>query len=357
MNTRQRMKSIPVVVSIFFVFLLMPLAVQAQSSDVQALLDRINRLEADLNNVQRKVYQGQDVPAPSSLTSGNSAIVEGGEAAALLSSRLDVLEEEQRQVTGRLEEANFKMDQMASRLDKLVLDIDFRLTEIERRQTGISGNNNLAVSQSDQSPISMNTQNTERPNSNAALQTVENTGQATSSLSSDLPKGSKVLGTLRVPSDTATVSDPASANTQPSESVAAISQQPEVNKSPAEQYNHAISLIRKDDYAAAESAFATFLEKNKDHALAGNAQYWLGESFYVRGDFANAASAFLNGYQVYPDNSKAADNLLKLAMTLGRMDQKEEACVTFQQLDKQFTNLAQRLKRVEAREKKKFGCQ
>lgn len=356
MNGRKKLRSYTLVASVFCALAFAIPTVQAQSSDVQALLDRINRLEADLNNVQRKVYQGQDVPAPTSIVSGNTAIVTGGEGAALLSSRLDVLEEEQRRVTGSLEEVDFNLGKLGSRLDKLILDIDFRLTEIERRQSGLSGNDSLAVNQSDRTPLSVNAQNNESAPSNTQQQRTEEALQSTSSSSSQLAKGSKVLGTLRVPAGSTEPVDLRAANNDASETVAAVSGQPEVTRSPAEQYNHAIALIRNDDYTAAEKAFSEFLEKNKEHALAGNAQYWLGESFYVRGDFANAASAFLNGYQVYPDNTKAADNLLKLAMTLGRMDQKEEACATFHQLDKQFPNLAARLERVEDREKKKFGC-
>ena len=77
----------------------------------------------------------------------------------------------------------------------------------------------------------------------------------------------------------------------------------------------------------------------------------------MRGDYPNAASAFLNGYQQYPKSSKASDNLLKLAMTLGRMDQVAEACATFQQLEKQFSNIPARLKRISDREKSRFKCQ
>ena len=51
--------------------------------------------------------------------------------------------------------------------------------------------------------------------------------------------------------------------------------------------------------------------------LAGNAQYWLGETYYVRKDYKNAAAAFAEGYQKYPKGPKAADDLLKLGMSLG----------------------------------------
>jgi tol-pal system protein YbgF len=303
----------------------------AQSSDVQALLDRINRLEADLNNVQRKVFQGQDVPAPN-LGGGSSGSVGGSEGAAILSARIDGIEDEQRRLTGTNEEVNFQIGQLKSRLDKLVLDVDFRLTEIERRL------NSGAVVGGQQT---------------GAVASSVNAGNEPTA-TGDLPKGSKVLGTLKVNPD-GTV---AGATTAPATPAATATQTATLNSAgtPAEQYNAAITMLRNDDFTGAETAFAAFLQENGEHSLAGNAQFWLGQTFYVRGDYPNAASAFLNGYQNYPKNTKAADNLLKLAMTLGRMEQLEEACATFQQLEKQFANMPNRIKRLAAREKTNFKC-
>ncbi|MBL4740762.1 MAG: tol-pal system protein YbgF [Sneathiella sp.] len=313
----------------------------AQSSEVQALLDRINRLEADLNNVQRKVFQGQNVPAPK-FNSGSGSVAGGSEAAALLSSRLDTLEEEQRSATGSTEEITFKVDQISSRLNKLVLDVDFRLTEIEQRLKGnVPLNEGLVGTPTD---------------NRSSLAGVPNNGQlATSpagstSQGNSLPTGTRLLGTIRVPEGAQNSGQQAVGN------IANVQESATIQVNPEDQYNRAISLIRTDDYAGAEQAFSSFLENNKDHTLSGNAQYWLGETHYVRGDYPNAASAFLKGYQEYPNSSKAADNLLKLAMTLGRMDQRQEACVTFQQMDKQFSKLPSRLKRISNSEKKKFEC-
>lgn len=309
--------------------------VQAQSSDVQALLDRMNRLEADLNSVQRKVFQGQSVPAPS--TSG-SPVVGGSEAAALLSARIDALEQEQRRITGASEEINFKLDQMRSRLDKLVLDVDFRLTEIERRL----GSAGTQETENGAAPQVLSSPSTTAPADNQVnTAAVAEGGQ--------LPEGTKLLGTLRANPDGDAIATAPAAVADPSAAAMA-------NLAPEEQYNLAMGLIRKDDYAGAEQAFTNFLGQNSEHALAGNAQYWLGETFYVRGDYNNAASAFLNGYQNYPKSSKAADNLLKLGMTLGRMEQNEQACATFQQLSKQFKILPSRLEQIAAREKQKFNC-
>ena len=59
------------------------------------------------------------------------------------------------------------------------------------------------------------------------------------------------------------------------------------------------------------------------HKLAGNAQYWLGETHYVRRDYKAAATAFLNGYTTFENSPKAPDSLLKLGMTLVVMGEKE----------------------------------
>ena len=54
------------------------------------------------------------------------------------------------------------------------------------------------------------------------------------------------------------------------------------------------------DYETAEFALKEFIQKNKDHDLAGNAQYWYGETFRIRQLYSDAATAYLDGYQNYP---------------------------------------------------------
>ena len=90
--------------------------------------------------------------------------------------------------------------------------------------------------------------------------------------------------------------------------------------------------------------------------LAGNAQYWLGESFYARGKYAEAAAAFADGYKRYPRGPKAADGLLKLGMSLARANQKHNACIALMQLDHDFPHPGSAIKDRSAQEKKRLGC-
>ncbi len=126
--------------------------------------------------------------------------------------------------------------------------------------------------------------------------------------------------------------------------------------SPSSQYNAAFGLLRRADYPAAEDALRNFIQQYPTNPLAGNAQYWLGESFYVRGKYADAAAAFAEGYKRYPRGPKAADGLLKLGMSLARADQKHNACIALMQLDHEFPHPGSAIKDRSAQEKKRLGC-
>src|SRR5206468_11919661 len=92
--------------------------------------------------------------------------------------------------------------------------------------------------------------------------------------------------------------------------------------SASDQYNFAFGLLKQFDYSAAEEALKNFIRRYPDDPLTGSAQYWLGETYYARSNYAEAATAFAEGYKRYPKGSKAADNLLKLGMSLARANQK-----------------------------------
>ena len=114
------------------------------------------------------------------------------------------------------------------------------------------------------------------------------------------------------------------------------------------------SLLRRQ-FGDAEVGFRGFLEQHRDHSLAGNAQYWLGETYYVQGDYKQAAQAFLSGYRDFPKSRKAADSLLKLGLSLNRLGQKEQACAAYMQVGSQFPKAAEAKKRAQS-EIKRAGC-
>jgi tol-pal system protein YbgF len=114
--------------------------------------------------------------------------------------------------------------------------------------------------------------------------------------------------------------------------------------------------LKQADYPAAEEALKSFVRQHSNDSLAASAQYWLGETYYARGNYAEAASVFAEGYKRYPKGAKAADDLLKLGMSLARANEKQKACVAFAQLDHEFPNPGSTIKDRAKDEKKKNGC-
>ncbi|MGQ0456249.1 MAG: tol-pal system protein YbgF [Hyphomicrobium sp.] len=125
---------------------------------------------------------------------------------------------------------------------------------------------------------------------------------------------------------------------------------------PKQLYETAYGYLLQRDYGAAEAAFDDFLKRFPSDSLSGNAQYWLGESHFVRGQYKAAAGAFLKGYQTYAQSQKAPDSLLKLAMSLDRLGQKDAACSSFAELNVKFPNAAQSIKARAQSERQRVGC-
>jgi tol-pal system protein YbgF len=125
---------------------------------------------------------------------------------------------------------------------------------------------------------------------------------------------------------------------------------------PQQLYERAYGLLLQKDYSTAESTFEDFLKRHPVHPLAGNAQYWLGETFYVRGQYRPAAAAFLKGYQDYAKSQKAPESLLKLAMSLQRLGQKDAACSSYSEFATKFPNPPAHIKSLSQAERQRSGC-
>jgi tol-pal system protein YbgF len=125
---------------------------------------------------------------------------------------------------------------------------------------------------------------------------------------------------------------------------------------PQRLYEQAYGYLLQKDYGAAEQSFEDFLKRHPNHQLAGNAQYWLGETFFVRGQYRPAAAAFLKGYKEHASSQKAPETLLKLAMSLQRLGQKDAACSSYSELAAKFPNPPAHVRSLALTERKRGGC-
>ena len=123
-----------------------------------------------------------------------------------------------------------------------------------------------------------------------------------------------------------------------------------------ELYDQALNALKNDDYATSQELFNRFLDTHKEHSLTANAHYWLGESYYAEKSYSDAAMHFLNGYQSAPEAHKAPDNLLKLAMSLRYMKKREEACATLDKLMSEFAGRPSTSVDLAQKERRDLGC-
>jgi tol-pal system protein YbgF len=101
-------------------------------------------------------------------------------------------------------------------------------------------------------------------------------------------------------------------------------------------YNHAFDALKNSDYTGAIAQFKDFLRTYPKSALADNAQYWLGEGYYVTRDYDDASIAFRAVVEQYPQSRKAPDALLKLGYAQYELKHLGEARATLGQVVQKY---------------------
>lgn len=301
---------------LLFFPLAMMLAMPAQAQSARDMMNRITRLENEIETMSRAIYRGE-TPPPKAIPDGGAALP--GDAAGT-EVRLQQIEQEMRDLRGKLEEQSYQIQQMQTQMTKLNDDTQLRLQDLEQGR-----------------PAGASVPSPGLPSATPSLTGPESNAYQWNSAAAD--------GAAASPSAAAMpgASAPVSGSLPAQDRVAAA-------------YENAFSLLKDGRNEEAQAGFSAFLKENPDHPLVENAQYWLGESYYAKGDFTAAARTFAEGYQRFPKGSKAADNLLKLGLSLGEQGKKADACVALGQIAAQFPNGAGPVVSRAAQEKTRLGC-
>lgn len=363
----------------------------AQGADTQVLLDRLDRLERDIRTLNQQIarmpeageavapvpQEGRSAAAPQPAPAPQIEYLENEGAMSRVLARLDALEREVRVTTGTTESLSYRIDQLGVRLDKLLVDLDFRLARLEGGSPGSFSDEARGLTEPQVTAVPS-------PPSVAkagAMPPVGTPGDQ-GSVAKDgtyVPGADEGVGTLGTvskskidqivgePTDAA--GEEAQASVQPAEDVPAPAQsapapaaQPQAMASvlpegtTEERYRFAFDLTRQARFEEAEVAFKAFLEAHPDAALADNARYWLAETYYVRKHYMEAAQAFFESYKQAPEGAKAPDSLLKLGMSMAGLDKTQEACATFGKLRKEFSPLKANIEQALNREVKRLEC-
>jgi tol-pal system protein YbgF len=315
---------------------LLAASIPAFAQDTRALLDRIERLQRDVDVLQRRLATGGGATAPAPAGAAGAPAVRPTEGfVGQTEQRFSLIEAQGRENTGKLEELQFKLRQVETKLDKLIADVDFRFQQLERGAAAPRGDAGTAA------PAPAASAGSASPGAAA-------TGDAGGQRLTIVPSGTSAQAlTQRQQQQQAAVA--------PREPVRLPAGSPEA------QYEFAYGLLLQaqrgqSDFGPAEEAMKAFVAQHPTHRLAGNAQYWYGETLYARRDWQGAALGFGEGLKKYPNAEKAPDNMLRLAMALNQLNRKQDACGALAELDRRYPGAPPPVKQSAARERQRIGC-
>ena len=317
---------------IIFFSILYTCSINISLSDNHNLKEILELIQSDIKTLEKAVYSENYKSDIEAENLSNQSDTEDALTRHLL--KLSEIESQFQNLTNNFEEINFKLDKLSTRLSKIQADNQLRFQQIEK-------NINKNISLEDEKIIS----------------------------NSNIDNKKQILPGSTEPQDLGSVSykDMASKNdTQETQSIDTTSSVVTENfiaeekilpdVSPEKQYEFATSFLKIGDYNTAERAFREFVITNSTHALAGNAQYWYAETFRIRQLYTDAASAYLEGYQNYPESDKAPINLLKLGISLVQIGEKDQGCLMITGVKKQYPEAKESVIQKAKYEEKKFEC-
>ena len=317
---------------LFIIFLLCISSTNLYSEN-DNVLQILEALKQDIKTLERAVYSDSFENKNTNNNEEQSFSDNGSEEALtrhLL--KLSEIENQFRDLTNKFEEINFKLDKLSNRLTKLQSDNQLRFEQVEKTMGNVvsSGATNLTDKKTEEDKI---LPGTSEPQDLGSISYKDMTTSSSTQETQSVDSTSTVL----------------------LENVESI-EKLLPDASPEKQYEFATSFLKVGDYNTAERALKEFIQNNPNHQLAGNAQYWFAETFRIRQLYVDAASAYLEGYQKYPNSEKAPDNLLKLGVSLVQIGEKDQGCMMITSLEKEYPEATQSILQKAKYEEKKFEC-
>jgi tol-pal system protein YbgF len=286
------------------------------------------------------------------------------------------LEDQIRQMNGKIEELNFQVLQMQEQIRKQQEDNEFRFQQLEQgapagQKKSDAGAGASSVAQAPAAGTAPTAQAT--ADGQSVEDVIIDTGNGDPGTvvpgTGDGATGAppKTFGTITVDKngnvidasgntqsttpDTAPATD-SQAGTSGNAVVAAL---PTTNN-PDELYRNAYQFILSGDYSTAEQGFRDHIARFPRDAKAADAHYWLGESLLGQQKYRDAAEIFLAASKDYPKAKKAPDMLLKLGISLVGLNQRDVACATFGEIGKRYPDVSGALKARIKQERAQASC-
>ena len=309
---------------------------------------------------------GERVAQPSGGQPGTERAVSSSDLAV----RFDRLEAQIRQLTGAVEQLQYRNQQLEQQVRRMQEDTEHRFQELGTKGASRPGPTRPAAAPAPTPPAGATAPGrrgdafdpTQHPNAPGAPRTlgpatVTGAGPPAAAGNPNSPLVGAPRGRAAgSPLDVATVAPPSAAspgqppvqprNPGPAGAIAAAK----------EDYDLAYGHVLSKDYPLAEESFRNFLTKHPSDQMAGEATFWLGESLFQRQRYRDAAEAFLNVSTKFEANARGPDALLRLGQSLAALGEKEAACAALGEVGRKFPRASASLKQSVEREQKRVRC-
>jgi tol-pal system protein YbgF len=260
--------------------------------------------------------------------------------------RLERLESQIRQLTGVIEQLQFRNQQLENQVRRMQDDGDGRLQDLSSK-----GASRPVAGLRPQNP----------PSAPATVPGAPRRGDAFDpALNPNAPGTPHTLGSLPAspaakPSEIAdaSIGVPQAVRSNPSGTAVATLAPSQTAK---DEFDLAYGSVLRRDYVLAEESFRAFLGKYPNDRLTGDATFWLGESLFQRQRFRDAAEAFLNVSTKFEGNAKAPNALVRLGQSLAALGEKEAACASLGEVLRKFPRASAGVRQDVEREQKRVRC-
>ena len=121
-------------------------------------------------------------------------------------------------------------------------------------------------------------------------------------------------------------------------------------------YDNAYTFIQQRQYEQAEMGFRSFLQSHPRSKLVSEATYWLGESYLQRARYRDAAEQFLKITTSYGSTPKGPDGMFKLGLALRGLGANDQACATFAEVSRKYPSARAALLKQVQREQQRAKC-
>lgn len=248
--------------------------------------------------------------------------------------QVELLQAEVRQLRGELENQIFALEQQRKAQKNAYLDIDQRLGSLE--QGGVisvpPGTGIALTPATPQPPVDPPLPTLAAP----ADQGIAGAPADPAIALAPVPAVPAETGDAATPIDAAPAAPAAAAIVDVPLNVAAAAA-PTIDSAASETaYREAFGLLKAGQYEESIAAFNAYLEQYPQSQYADNAQYWLGEAYYVKRQFEPAIEQYQKLVQNYPASKKQSHALLKIAYSYDELGQPEQAVSVLTTLKTQF---------------------